>query len=53
MEAVAHDPGFAKKTGIPQKVGQDFAKADGDKSFDAKPCDHARAHRFDACPYVK
>lgn len=29
MEAVAHDPGFAKKAGIPQSVGTDFVKADG------------------------
>lgn len=28
MEAVAHDPAFAKKAGIPQKVGEDFAAAD-------------------------
>jgi hypothetical protein len=28
MEAVAHDPGFAKKAGIKQSVGQDFANAD-------------------------
>lgn len=28
MEAVAHDPKFAKKVGIPQKVGKDFAAAD-------------------------
>lgn len=28
MEAVAHNPKFAKKAGIPQKVGQEFAKAD-------------------------
>jgi hypothetical protein len=28
MEAVAHDPGFAKKAGVPQKVGKDFAEAD-------------------------
>jgi hypothetical protein len=28
MEGVAHDPKFAKKVGIPQKVGRDFAKAD-------------------------
>lgn len=28
MEAVAHDPKFAKKAGIPQKVGKDFAAAD-------------------------
>jgi len=33
MEAVAHSPKFAKKVGIPQSVGQDFAAADKDKKF--------------------
>jgi len=33
MEAVAHNPSFAKKVGIPQKVGKDFAKADKNKEF--------------------
>jgi len=28
MAAVAHNPQFAKKVGIPQSVGQDFNKAD-------------------------
>ena len=28
MEAVAHNSKFAKKAGVPQKVGKDFAKAD-------------------------
>ena len=28
MEAVAHSPDFAKKAGVPQSVGKDFAKAD-------------------------
>jgi hypothetical protein len=28
MEAVAHSPEFAKKAGVPQSVGNDFAKAD-------------------------
>jgi len=28
MEAVAHDPGFAKKAGVSSKVGKDFAAAD-------------------------
>lgn len=28
MEGVAHDPAFAKKVGIPQSVGQNFALAD-------------------------
>ena len=31
MEAVAHNPDFAKKAGIPQSVGQDFASADKQK----------------------
>lgn len=33
MEAVAHSPKFAKKVGISQSVGQDFAKADEGKKF--------------------
>jgi hypothetical protein len=33
MEAVAHNPAFAKKTGIPQKVGKEFANADKGKEF--------------------
>ncbi|MET4341946.1 hypothetical protein [Bradyrhizobium sp. RT9a] len=28
MEAVAHSPAFAKKAGVPQKVGKEFAAAD-------------------------
>ena len=28
MDAIAHDPAFAKKAGVPQKVGEDFAEAD-------------------------
>ena len=37
MEAVAHNPGFAKKVGIPQKVGKHFHEADmkGKKRFSA------------------
>jgi hypothetical protein len=33
MSAVAHNPAFAKKVGIPQKVGKEFAKADEGKKF--------------------
>ena len=33
MEAVAHNPSFAKKVGVPQSVGQDFSKADKGKKF--------------------
>lgn len=28
MEAIAHSPAFAKKAGVPQSVGKDFARAD-------------------------
>jgi hypothetical protein len=37
MEAVAHDPGFAKKAGVPQSVGKDFAMADLGRKFAGKP----------------
>ena len=33
MEAVAHNPGFAKKVGIPQSVGKDFSTADKGRKF--------------------
>ena len=33
MEAVAHNPAFAKKVGIKQSVGKEFAQADKGKSF--------------------
>jgi hypothetical protein len=33
MEAIAHSPSFAKKVGVPQSVGQDFATADKGKKF--------------------
>ena len=33
MAAIAHNPAFAKKVGIPQSVGMDFNKADKGKTF--------------------
>ena len=33
MAAVAHNPAFAKKAGVPQSVGQDFSKADKGRKF--------------------
>jgi hypothetical protein len=33
MTAVAYNPKFAKKVGIPQSVGKDFAEADKGKKF--------------------
>lgn len=41
FEAVAHSPEFAKKAGVPQSVGKDFAHADDKaaitKTHDGKP----------------
>jgi len=33
MAAVAHNPSFAKKVGVPQSVGKDFSNADKGKTF--------------------
>jgi hypothetical protein len=33
MEAIAHNPSFAKKVGIKQSVGQEFSAADKGKKF--------------------
>ncbi len=33
MAAVANNPAFAKKAGVPRSVGQDFTKADKGKTF--------------------
>lgn len=33
MEAIAHNKAFAKKAGVPQSVGRDFANADKGKTF--------------------
>jgi hypothetical protein len=46
MEAVAHDPGFAKKSGIPQSVGTDFVKSDAGRTFDHEA--HRAAQKADA-----
>ncbi len=33
MEAAAHNPAFAKKAGVPQKVAKDFVAADVGRKF--------------------
>ena len=33
MEAIAHSPSFAKKAGVSQSVGKDFASADKGRKF--------------------
>ena len=38
MEAIAHSPEFAKKVGIKQSVGKDFAAADKGKTFKKGGC---------------
>jgi len=45
MAAVANNPAFAKKAGIPQRVGADFMKADTGRKF-AKGGDMAKSNLF-------
>ena len=45
MAAVANNPSFAKKAGVPQSVGQDFSNADKGKSF-KRGGDMAKANPF-------
>jgi len=45
MEAVAHNPSFAKKAGVPQSVGKDFSNADKGKTF-KRGGDVAKANPF-------
>jgi hypothetical protein len=33
MNAVAHNPAFAKKAGVPQSVGKEFSNADKSRKF--------------------
>jgi hypothetical protein len=37
MDAVAHNPAFAKKTGVPQSVGKDFSEASKGMKFGKGP----------------
>lgn len=37
MEAIAHSSSFAKKAGVAQSVGKDFAKADDKAGITKKP----------------
>ena len=45
MAAVANNPSFAKKVGVPQSVGKDFSNADKGKSF-KRGGDMAKANPF-------
>ena len=37
MRAAAHNPAFAKKTGVPQKVAKEFVQADKARAPKSKP----------------
>lgn len=45
MEAIAHDPAFARRAGVAQSVGKDFAAADKGRDIKSLPerVDH-KAH---------
>ena len=43
--AVAHDPAFAKKVGIPQSVGRDFNQADKGTGIRRAPEDRTAEQR--------
>lgn len=45
MTAVEHDPAFARKVGIPQSVGREFAKADNAAGITEHPDRRRKAHR--------
>jgi hypothetical protein len=42
MRAVAHNPGFAKKVGVPQNVGRDFEAADESAARNKAIVEHLR-----------
>lgn len=48
MQAVAHNPEFAAKVGIPQSVGQEFAAADEAKASKRKALATALRNRATA-----
>ncbi len=41
MQAVAHNPSFAKKVGVPQSVGREFTKSGGGEMKDSKSLGNA------------
>jgi hypothetical protein len=41
MQAVAHNPAFAKKAGVPQSVGKEFTKSGG--GMPVKPMDESKS----------
>lgn len=51
MRAVAHSPEFAKKVGIPQSVGKDFAAADKKAGTKRLPARKAMGGRVSSCKW--
>ena len=51
MAAVAHNPAFAKKAGVPQSVGKDFNEADKGRKF-SKGGDMKKAYADGDMPMV-
>lgn len=43
MAAVGHDPAFARKVGVPMKVGEDFNEADKGTGILKKPSNPGKA----------
>ena len=48
MEMVAHDPAAAKRVGVPQSVGKDFAAADKAKAAKTKSTSNELTKRLNA-----
>ena len=46
MRAAAHSPKFAKKAGVPQSVGKDFAAADKAAGMDKPKKKSRREHLY-------
>jgi hypothetical protein len=52
MEAVAHNPAFAKKVNVPQSVGKHFEAADKGHKFKSggKTCVMSTCEKNSKCP---
>jgi len=46
MDAVAHNPAFAKKAGVPQSVGKDFSEASKGMKFGSGPKTRADSQKI-------
>jgi hypothetical protein len=48
MDAVAHNPAFAKKAGVPQSVGKDFSEASKGMKFGSGPRTRADSQKINS-----